>query len=126
MSEPYYIWSETPGGGCPNFLTGAGIYLQSVWAGYAGVRYTDDSLHVTAPRLLPNTTSLTLRGISYAGARLLLEVSQGGAATLQRLDEQGAAALLVAVGDGPGVLLTAAAPAAIPPRARARVFVAAT
>lgn len=31
--SPHRIWSEVKGGGgCPNFLTGAGIYLQSVWA----------------------------------------------------------------------------------------------
>ena len=44
---PFRIWSEAPGGGgCPNFLTGAGIYLQSVWAGYGGLRLNDDSLEV--------------------------------------------------------------------------------
>merc|ERR1711862_464673 len=42
---PFRIWSELPGGkGCPNFVTGAGGYLQMLWAGYGGVRLTDDSL----------------------------------------------------------------------------------
>ena len=58
---PFRIWSEAPGGGgCPNFLTGAGIYLQSVWAGYGGLRFADDSLHIQSPRSPPKTVVSTL------------------------------------------------------------------
>lgn len=47
---PFKIWTENPdGSGCPNFLTGAGVYLQSLWAGYGGVRFRDDSLLIKAP-----------------------------------------------------------------------------
>merc|ERR1719265_2910863 len=42
---PFKVWTESAGGGgCPNFMTGAGGYLQILWAGYAGVRLTDDAL----------------------------------------------------------------------------------
>ena len=34
------------GSGCPNFLTGAGGFLQSVWAGLAGVRVHHDRLTI--------------------------------------------------------------------------------
>lgn len=72
---PFKIWSEAPGGGgCPNFLTGAGVYLQSVWAGYGGLRFRDDALEIKLPRKLPNTTALVLRGIHYAGSTLMLVI----------------------------------------------------
>ena len=69
---PFRIWSEAPGGGgCPNFLTGAGIYLQSVWAGYGGLRLNDDSLEITTPpRCPPNTTGFAIRRMEYRGARM--------------------------------------------------------
>eukprot|EP00666_Eupelagonemidae_sp_cell4sb_P004192 gene4192-9045_t len=41
--------------GCPNFLTGGGEFLQSVWAGWGGLRLQDDALALR-PRLPPNAT----------------------------------------------------------------------
>eukprot|EP00298_Acanthocystis_sp_HF-20_P011332 c19339_g1_i2.p1 GENE.c19339_g1_i2~~c19339_g1_i2.p1 ORF type:complete len:760 (+),score=265.46 c19339_g1_i2:36-2315(+) len=63
---PFHIWSEDPGGhGCPNFITGAGAFLQSIWAGYGGIRISDSSLTFLNPRVPPGSTSLIFRQISY-------------------------------------------------------------
>ena len=35
---PFYIWWETPTGGAPHFLTGAGGFLQTIIYGYGGIR----------------------------------------------------------------------------------------
>merc|ERR1711907_480258 len=69
---PFKIWSESQGGGgCPNFLSGAGGYLQSIWAGYGGLRLSDDSLHILAPRVPPGGAKvMVLRNVAYAGAKL--------------------------------------------------------
>ena len=75
---PFKIWSEIKGGGgCPNFLTGAGIYLQSIWAGYVGLKYGDDSLHLKALGAPPGSEGVRVRGVSYAGARLMVTVTPG-------------------------------------------------
>ena len=73
---PFKIWSEIKGGGgCPNFLTGAGIYLQSIWAGYVGLKYSDDSLQLRALGPPAGSEGVRVRGVSYAGARLMVTVS---------------------------------------------------
>jgi len=71
---PFGVWDETTSGGCGNFLTGAGGFLQSVIHGYGGVRFGADSLTLT-PRLPPSTGSLTVDGIKYRGASLRLDVA---------------------------------------------------
>lgn len=81
---PFYLWREgngTDGGsvqGAPNFVTGAGAFLQSVWAGYGGIRFErDDSLTIRSPRPLPNSTALRLRGVHFLGARLDVVAKDG-------------------------------------------------
>ena len=84
---PFYTWHEgnsTDGSaeqGAPNLVTGAGGFLQSVWAGYGGVRFdrSDGALTLKAPRPLPNSTRLVLRGLHFLGARLDVEASVGTA-----------------------------------------------
>lgn len=82
---PFKIWSEAPGGGgCPNFCTGAGGYLQSLWAGFAGVRFSDDALWIKKPTLpagigYEGVKSLLLRHIAYRGSTLDLRVDANGA-----------------------------------------------
>ena len=106
---PFRIWSEAPGGGgCPNFLTGAGIWLQSLWAGYLGLRMTDDALTIRGPRLPPNATTLTLRSVAYAGARLSLRLNGDGLHVCQTA--AGRNKLLVAVDGGASSLLAAGGP----------------
>mgnify|MGYP002634779678 CR=1 FL=1 len=59
-------------------VTAAGGLLQSVWAGYGGVRFErDDALTIRSPRPLPNSTALRLRGVHYLGARLDITATQG-------------------------------------------------
>jgi hypothetical protein len=81
---PFYLWHEgnatdgSSGQGAPNLVTGAGGFLQSVWAGYGGVRFErDDALTIRSPRPLPNSTRLRLRGVHYLGARLDIIATQG-------------------------------------------------
>ena len=57
-------------GGNLNFITGAGGYLQNYVNGYAGLRYTTAGLTLR-PVVPPHSvTSLKLRGLSLASARL--------------------------------------------------------
>merc|ERR1719420_591487 len=69
-SGPFLTWGEYAGnGGCPNFLTGGGGFLQSIWAGWSGLRLTDTALTLR-PVLPPNTTGMTLSELNYQGSRL--------------------------------------------------------
>lgn len=36
IQPPFNVWSETPTGGTSNFITGAGGFLQGLWAGWGG------------------------------------------------------------------------------------------
>ena len=68
-------WTEfTGGGGCPNFLTGAGGYLQQLWAGYAGIRMEDDGLRMTRPRCPPSTSALVISGLAFGGSRIRVQI----------------------------------------------------
>jgi len=69
INLPYFSWMETPTGGCSHFITGAGGFLQGVWAGYAGVRILDDSLALN-PILPENTTYMKLCALKYLGNQL--------------------------------------------------------
>jgi trehalose/maltose hydrolase-like predicted phosphorylase len=67
---PFYEWHEqvapegSNGQGAPNFVTGAGGFLQAVVNGYGGVRYERvGQLTLRRPRPPPNSTALTLRGV---------------------------------------------------------------
>lgn len=60
-------------------MTAAGGFLQSVWAGYGGIRFErDDALTIRAPRPLPNSTGLRLRGVHFLGARLDVAATKDG------------------------------------------------
>jgi hypothetical protein len=71
--EPFLVWTETPTGGTPNFLTGAGGWLQTAFFGYSGLRIGDTNLTLSpsAPEL---TGAIGLRGVAYFGCRLDLAV----------------------------------------------------
>jgi trehalose/maltose hydrolase-like predicted phosphorylase len=73
---PFHIWTELPNGeGCPNFVTGAGAYLQILWAGYGGIRLTDDGLAFRHPRVPPNATGLRLNGLAYKGGTVDVRIT---------------------------------------------------
>ena len=65
IQEPFKVWTETPSGGTPNFITGAGGFLQGVMFGYGGLRLYDDSIQVT-PKLFPGSTRVHVRKLYYA------------------------------------------------------------
>jgi trehalose/maltose hydrolase-like predicted phosphorylase len=67
---PYNVWTETPTGGCSNFLTGAGGFLQTALFGYTKMRVNESGITLS-PSSLPEFSSLIrVRGIAYLGARL--------------------------------------------------------
>lgn len=69
VQEPFKVWTETPGGGAVNFITGAGGFLQAVLFGYGGFKLHEDYLEFK-PTLLPNTTSMKIIGLDYLGNSL--------------------------------------------------------
>ena len=73
---PFYQWSEVAGGGgCPNFLTGAGGFLQSIWAGLAGLRVQKGALIVKSFAFLPDTLSeVAIQRLSFLGSVLTIRV----------------------------------------------------
>merc|ERR1711920_803524 len=82
---PFYTWHEsnaTDGSGsqgAPNFVTGAGGFLQAVWAGYGGLRFEAEGvLTIRKPRPLPESTLLRLRDVHFLGARLTLSATLDG------------------------------------------------
>jgi hypothetical protein len=66
---PFLVWTETPGGGTPNFLTGAGGFLQTAFNGYPGLRVNDTAMALL-PQLPQGAATLKLRGVAYLGNRL--------------------------------------------------------
>jgi trehalose/maltose hydrolase-like predicted phosphorylase len=92
VNGPFKVWLECPPPGCivstntstnssnhdlpthpvppcPNFITGAGGFLQTMLYGYFGLRYESDHLRLS-PSLPPQTTSLALRRLQFQGAVL--------------------------------------------------------
>lgn len=65
----------TLNGGCVNFITAAGGFLQSIVFGYGGVRLREDQLDIN-PYLLPETSSWRMYGLHYRGAIFDLFVEQ--------------------------------------------------
>ena len=60
-------------------MTGAGGFLQSVWAGYGGIRFEHPGiLTIRQPAPLPNSTRLRLRGVHFLGSRLDITAENSG------------------------------------------------
>jgi hypothetical protein len=70
---PFDVWTETPDGGAPNFLTGAGGFLQGVLFGYPQLRINDTHLTFSQPALFEGSSFVKIRGLSYLGNRLDIE-----------------------------------------------------
>lgn len=83
---PFAVWTETPTGGAPNFLTGAGGFLQAVFFGYPGLRIRDAALE-WRPAALPGASYYKLRGVAYVGNRL--DVTVNATAVVIELQAQG-------------------------------------
>jgi len=96
--QPFGVWTETPQGGTTNFITGAGGFLQAVWAGYGGIRITEQGL--TFNLQLPSGVNyFKLRGFQYLSSRIDLTLDSKvtititsqltGAPSLKVQDSQG-------------------------------------
>jgi trehalose/maltose hydrolase-like predicted phosphorylase len=74
---PYRFWHEVRGGGgATNFITGAGGFVQSLWAGYGGLRIDANStLKVVRPRPPPDCTGMKLRSFHFLGHRLHFDIN---------------------------------------------------
>lgn len=69
VKGPFHVWTEGRGGqGASNFITGAGGFLQAVLNGFLGVRVTEHTMFL-APRLMQDTTRLSVIGLYYRGHR---------------------------------------------------------
>ena len=77
-SGPFHTWGEyEQNNGCPNFLTAAGGFLQSVWAGFGGVRLTDDALVISKPTPTSGgATRLTLSKVYYRDSLLTIDITR--------------------------------------------------
>lgn len=75
MRPPFKVWAETPSGGAVNFITGAGGFLQALWAGYMGVRIREGGF-VVRPALPVDIGFVRVRGIRTLGA--VIDVSFDG------------------------------------------------
>jgi len=93
IQHPFNVWTETPTGGTTNFITGAGGFLQGVWAGYGGIRITEDGLLLN-PVLPEGVNFFKLRQLQYIGSWLDIVLDSKLTITLQR-QNQGAANLSV-------------------------------
>lgn len=97
MRPPFKVWSETPTGGAVNFITGAGGFLQTIWAGYGGIRIHEGGF--TVKPILPKGTSfIKARGIRTLGASV--DVSFDGSKIEVLLRESGTEDLCLAIGGG--------------------------
>eukprot|EP00041_Stephanoeca_diplocostata_P025008 m.645286 g.645286 ORF g.645286 m.645286 type:complete len:149 (+) comp22651_c0_seq7:2181-2627(+) len=80
----FNVWREKnfSDGGHKNFITGAGGYVQNYIFGYAGLRYNraPAAVGMTIHPYLPphNVTSLKLRGIAVAAARVSVKYNADG------------------------------------------------
>ena len=86
VQAPFGVWSETPSGGCNNFVTGAGGFLQTAFFGYSGLRVNDTSLRLH-PVLPPQTSVVGMHGFAYKGARLNITYTANEIVVLVQADE---------------------------------------
>jgi hypothetical protein len=78
VQPPFDVWTETPGGGTVNFITGAGGFLQSVIFGTSGMRIARGALNFDPPppsATGTNATKITVHSFHYLGNRLRQEVT---------------------------------------------------
>jgi trehalose/maltose hydrolase-like predicted phosphorylase len=94
---PFRVWTEeADGSGAPNFLTGAGGFLQTAYFGYSQMRLNDPTAVACGglpclsliPALPPGATTVRLRGLSYLGNRLDITYNSSSLCVTVRLDEE--------------------------------------
>lgn len=107
LIPPFNVWAEgLDGSGTPNFITGAGGFLQLMAFGYPGLRLTDKGL-LLKPAVLPrNSSAMALHGVAFMSQRLRIEISKS-TVTLQLLSN---GKLTVTGAGGSSEILTSEAP----------------
>lgn len=97
---PFRTWAEadttSSSDSCANSLTAAGAFLQTLWAGYAGLRLTDKELVLRSPKLPPKSSKLVLHAVAYRRSFLTVTV----------LEESVQVELLRAAEDAPPLEIT--------------------
>eukprot|EP01005_Ploeotia_sp_CARIB1_P001418 NODE_34_length_2296_cov_444.940526_g33_i0.p1 GENE.NODE_34_length_2296_cov_444.940526_g33_i0~~NODE_34_length_2296_cov_444.940526_g33_i0.p1 ORF type:complete len:722 (-),score=164.21 NODE_34_length_2296_cov_444.940526_g33_i0:54-2219(-) len=83
IQAPFNQWWEVKAGsGTANFLTGAGGFLQSLYAGWMGLRIGVGVITLLPPPTLPTgVDGILLRGVSFLGNEISLH-SKGGTFTI--------------------------------------------
>eukprot|EP00300_Choanocystis_sp_HF-7_P008213 c15785_g1_i4.p1 GENE.c15785_g1_i4~~c15785_g1_i4.p1 ORF type:complete len:812 (+),score=182.22 c15785_g1_i4:23-2437(+) len=71
--SPFAVWMETLQGGCPNFLTGAGGFLQTVVFGWPGIRLHFGGLHLLVRNLPDNAKSMRIRNVTFGRALFVID-----------------------------------------------------
>ncbi|ELR20704.1 glycosyl hydrolase family 65 central catalytic domain containing protein [Acanthamoeba castellanii str. Neff] len=111
LNLPFNAWQETVNGGCPHFITGAGGFLQGLWAGFGGVRILNDRV-VFKPVLPEHTTYLKYRQFHYLGSQI--DIAFDDKQITFGLTSQGAQALAVTSSKGDKQILGAKSPVILP------------
>jgi len=111
IQQPFNVWTETPNGGTVNFITGAGGFLQGLWAGYGGVRILENEITLN-PILPQNVTSVRYDGLSYLGNRIRLEFSENDIQV--SLMEGGQSTQKIGITDSSGVHPITESPTVVP------------
>ena len=110
------------GGDCGgNFLTGAGGFLQGLWAGWAGIRLRLDSLDFLTPRVPATTDGMRLRGVRYLGHGFDVELNQGGTCFVGRAGGGGKALMIGELGKPPARPLGVGGPVCFEPGKSVRI-----
>ncbi|MBV8307693.1 MAG: glycoside hydrolase family 65 protein [Gammaproteobacteria bacterium] len=80
LKPPFNVRTETANNNAGYFNTGSGGYLQSLLYGFSGLRIREGGLvEAYAPVLPAGWKSLTLRNISFRGARLDIRIARDAA-----------------------------------------------
>ena len=80
IDGPFFMWMEKTRGesGAPNYLTSPGGWLQATWAGWGGLRLTNDSLVLRSSRPPPGCDTMTMHSVRYRGNLLDILVAAAG------------------------------------------------
>jgi len=93
VAPPFDVWTEEAnGGGCQNFLTGAGGWLQAAYNGYTGLRINDTAATFN-PSLPQQTNFVKLRGLAYLGNRIDVSYSVSGVTVALQSPSEGGVAM---------------------------------
>eukprot|EP01116_Phalansterium_solitarium_P016178 TRINITY_DN3701_c0_g1_i1.p1 TRINITY_DN3701_c0_g1~~TRINITY_DN3701_c0_g1_i1.p1 ORF type:complete len:702 (-),score=253.28 TRINITY_DN3701_c0_g1_i1:809-2914(-) len=100
IQAPFNVWTEVAdGSGTVNFLTGAGGFLQAIWAGWGGVRINADGITFN-PTVGPNFSAIKYSNLHYLGNFVDISFDSTGITFQAQGAIDGATALAVTAPDG--------------------------